>query len=226
MIHGFTGTPRAFDGLKACLEKHGILVSAPLLPGHGTTPDELNRVHRSEWIDCGRSAYQELRRECDAVFFVGLSMGGALSLILAGETDCRGVVSLSAPTRFRAPWILFLPLLKRFFKFWRKRGAAQSMHSGEEGYDCYPLSGLSQMVRMLRHMRRRLPKVTCPALVMHARKDARVSSGNALRIFDALGSKEKTLVFLGYPCHVIVKGQDKDAVERDVTQFILQHARG
>jgi carboxylesterase len=223
MIHGFTGTPWIFNDLKTTLNRRGILVSTPLLPGHGTQPSDLNRVRWQEWVACGRNAYENLKRTCDSVFILGLSMGGAISLYLAGDTNCAGVITLSAPVRFKKPWVYALPLIRLFLKTWRKRGVVPgSKDLEEQGYACYPLSALNQFVRMLRQVRRKLKKIRCPALILHAKMDKKIPSANAEKIFRGIHSMQRRFRLLEHPCHVITKGEDREIVEREVVQFILE----
>ena len=55
----------------------GYTVRVPLLPGHGTKPEDLNKVKWQEWPAKVQSELEELLKACDQVFICGLSMGGA-----------------------------------------------------------------------------------------------------------------------------------------------------
>ena len=52
LIHGFTGAPTEMRLLADDLHWRGMTVSAPLLPGHGTSVEEMNRSRWQEWTDC------------------------------------------------------------------------------------------------------------------------------------------------------------------------------
>jgi carboxylesterase len=227
MIHGLTGTPWVFQELKELLESKGITIFAPFLPGHGTTPEDLNRVTWKDWTGSTKKAYNELQSRCDAVFILGLSMGGAVALYLASEVPCRGIISLSAPIRFHGLWVWTLPIMRIFIRYWRKGSRSLNSESPEEeiGYDCYPLSALSQMIQMLREVRARLKEVRCPALIMHSKGDIRVSVQNANAINVGIGSTAKQMILLDYPCHVVTKGEDYRQVAEAVFRFIRENAR-
>lgn len=225
MFHGLTGTSWVFHELKELLEKKGFIVVAPLLPGHGTTPEDLNRVAWEEWTDFARKAYEELRSRCDSIFIFGLSMGGAIALYLASEVPCQGVVSLSAPVRFRKFWVWTLPIMRLFVRYWRKNGDSDSQLPEEVGYDCYPLSSLSQMLRLLRRMRSQLKNVQCPVLIMHSKGDVRVSARNADLLYDGIRSTAKQKMLLDHPGHVITKGENYEQVADAVLKFIQKNAR-
>lgn len=49
LIHGFTGSPTETRLVGDYLNQRGITVSAPRLPGHGVTVDELNRCRWTDW---------------------------------------------------------------------------------------------------------------------------------------------------------------------------------
>jgi len=217
MVHGFTGTPWVFHGLAEALARKGISVSAPLLPGHGTRPEKLIGIQWEEWVDAVRQEYHFLRGRCEDMFFLGLSMGGSIALMLASEYPVQGIISLSAPVRFDNWWAVLLPYLKPFKRYWKKRHQPDCV---EAGYDRYPLDAVSEMLDFLNKVREKLPQITCPALIMHAYGDQTVSSVNADRIFNCISSKVKKKVFLEHPCHVITKGEDAHTVYNEVSLFI------
>jgi carboxylesterase len=91
--HGFTGMPASMRPWAEHLAAAGFSVRLPLLPGHGATWRETNRTRWPQWYASVESAYSELKRQCDTVFGVGLSMGGTLVTRLA-EQHPDGVAGL------------------------------------------------------------------------------------------------------------------------------------
>lgn len=222
LVHGLTGTPWAFQELAGSLADQGISVSAPLLPGHGTRPHDLIGVHWTQWVDSIRNECRLLQSVCEEWFLLGHSMGGSICLFLAGEFPVRGVISLSAPVRFRGWWVPALPYLKSVKRFWKKR---HKPASGDAGYDRYPLSSLSEMLVLLNELERKLPKINCPALIMHAVGDRTVPSNNADLIYERIGSKEKKKILLSDPCHLIMKGNDSRMIQMEVLSFVKINSR-
>jgi carboxylesterase len=49
LVHGFTGSPASMRPWGEFLHSKGYTVRVPLLPGHGTTPEDLNKVKWQEW---------------------------------------------------------------------------------------------------------------------------------------------------------------------------------
>ena len=55
--HGFTATTAEVRLIAELLHKEGYSVSAPLLPGHGTHPDDLNNASWEMWVHFAKKAY-------------------------------------------------------------------------------------------------------------------------------------------------------------------------
>jgi carboxylesterase len=223
LIHGFTGTPWVFQELKSYLEEKQVIVSDPLLPGHGTTPEELNRIQWEEWTACAAENLSRLRSRCDSLFVVGLSMGGVIALYTAENQACDGVITLSAPFRFSRSLVAFLPILRLFKRSWKKTGSAEHQPPEEVGYDRYPLRALAQMMEMMKNVRRDMTRIQIPLLVLHSKGDRRVPVSNAHELLNAAGSSRKRIRLLDYPCHVITKGQDQPTVQRSIWEFIVEN---
>ena len=85
LVHGFTGSPASMRPWAEYLNQRGYTVKVPLLPGHGTTPEDLNLVKWEEWPAKVESDLQELLRTCRKVFICGLSMGGGTTLNVASK---------------------------------------------------------------------------------------------------------------------------------------------
>ena len=90
--HGFTGSPWAVREWAASLADAGFAVRAPLLPGHGTSWQELARIHWRDWHAALDAAYLDLAGDCEQVIVAGLSMGGALALRIAATRPVAGAV--------------------------------------------------------------------------------------------------------------------------------------
>ena len=220
LIHGFTGTPWAVHDLGNYLAQHKISCIAPLLPGHGETPDAMNHIKWHDWIHVCRESLIELKKHCDRVFIVGLSMGGTLALALGAENSVNGLVTLSAPVEIQNRWFRFLPILKFFIPCWRKHKDKIVNHPFEVGYNCYPTNGLNEFFKLMEYTKTAMTNIACPLLVMHARGDRTVSSRNAEIIARTVGSKHVKVKYLNHPCHVITKGEDQSIVFENVLDFI------
>ncbi len=84
------------DFWQIALHQSGYTVHAPLLPGHGTTPRELNQNRYQDWLDAVDGAYAFMQHKCTDIFVAGESMGALLSLYLAArQSKIAGVICYS-----------------------------------------------------------------------------------------------------------------------------------
>ena len=62
LSHGYTATTAEIRPMAEIFHAQGYTVAAPLLPGHGTQPEDLNRVHWQDWVaHRGRIAAETVR---------------------------------------------------------------------------------------------------------------------------------------------------------------------
>src|SRR5262249_30771143 len=106
-LHGFGGSPSELGFLLDRLGDAGYACSAPLLPGHRTSPRDLQSRTFAEWLEAARESLRQLYASHERVAVVGFSMGSLLALSLGAEAGERGgvagVVVLGCALRLRAP---------------------------------------------------------------------------------------------------------------------------
>ncbi len=115
LLHGLTGAPSELRPVGEALAKAGIRAVGPLLPGHGTRPDDLFRLTRHDMLAFARKALRELSG-ARRLYVCGLSFGALLSLHLAADHDGPQIdaLALLAPAiRFAGTTRLFAELLGR-----------------------------------------------------------------------------------------------------------------
>lgn len=96
LIHGMSSSPTELRFIGDYLHQRGLTVSAPLLPGHGTTIDDLHRQRWQEWTHHVETAFADVKRRCDSVFVAGISLGSLLTLYLAAHNpDLAGAIVFS-----------------------------------------------------------------------------------------------------------------------------------
>ncbi len=220
LIHGFTSTTAEMRLIGEKLHQAGYTVGAPLLPGHGTHPDDLNRATWQMWLEKVKNYYEMLARECSRVFVVAESMGTLLALALNVEhPEVKGLL-LFAPaikvhklwlTRFTAPFIKYL--------------SKSSEDDGLpwKGYNVYPVRASVQMLKLQRYARRHLKEVTAPTLVFTGEYDTTLTPDAAESILKGIGSKEKGLVHMSESPHCILLDGELDQAFQDIVTFIQDH---
>ena len=114
LVHGFTGSTASMRPWAEYLAGQGYAVSAPRLPGHGTTWQEMNKTSWADWRGEVEQAYEALANRVDHVFVCGLSMGGALALRFAADHPHRpaGLVLVNAAVATDRKDVKLLPVLK------------------------------------------------------------------------------------------------------------------
>src|SRR4030042_845478 len=85
LCHGFTATTAEVRLLGQVLFAQGYTVAPPLLPGHGTTPQDCNRYSWQDWYASVEQTYQQLASLCKRVMIGGESTGALLILYLASQ---------------------------------------------------------------------------------------------------------------------------------------------
>ena len=96
LLHGLTGAPAEVRPVGEALARAGFRALGPLLPGHGTSPEDLEMVTRAEMLNAAREALLSLRG-ARRVYLCGLSMGALLAIQLAAKGFVRqGVAPVSA----------------------------------------------------------------------------------------------------------------------------------
>jgi carboxylesterase len=253
LVHGLTGTPNEMRFVARGLHAAGFTVSAVQLAGHCGSADDLVATGWQDWYASVERAALRLRQEVDHVFVAGLSMGALLALELAirRPQDVNGVglygatfrydgwaVPLSARLSFLLPWATALGVgrrrlfMERFpygIKNERIRhwivGPMLAGDSAASGLAGNPWPSLAQLVRLSRHVRRRLGQVRSPCLVMHSSHDDVAGLSNVDVVANGVSAPiERVLLDDSY--HMIAVDQQRDVViERSAAFFAAIAAR-
>jgi alpha-beta hydrolase superfamily lysophospholipase len=83
LLHGLTDAPYSARHVAEFYRERGFVALAIRLPGHGTVPAGLARIHWDDWSEATRLAVREARRRVPPaapLHVVGYSNGGALAL--------------------------------------------------------------------------------------------------------------------------------------------------
>ncbi len=223
-LHGFTGT--AFEGRDFAnyFAEKGYGVWVPLLPGHGTTPEDLNGIDYQIWIKTAEHYYQEMCRKYATVYVCGQSMGGALALHLAANYPVKAVVTMACAIIMKDWRLSLLPLAKRFIEYQHKsRGPNVSEKSRKTEiptYHKYSISSLQEFLKLIGFVKTELPRVECPALIVHSRKDHTITYDNLPYIMAHISSPRKESLTLEKSYHLISLDRERLYIFDTVNKFL------
>lgn len=230
LIHGFTGAPKEMRPLGETLAAAGHTVLGLRLPQHGTTPSDMFHSQASDWFQAARDGYQLLRDQCDVVFVMGLSMGGALSLWLAAHQPVAGVVAMSTPSYpfhehmdWRARFADWFSLLAPYVPKKPYPVTDTAMRSQRVSYATYPTRAITQFRTVIRTAAQALPHITAPALLAHSRADNLIPPENLPYIYEHLGSADKELLWLERSGHVLTEEAERHQLFDRIHAFIRAH---
>jgi len=227
LIHGFPGSTTDVRLLGTFLHERGITVSAPLLPGHGTQPGDLNRVRWQDWTTCVDEALAQLSTHCEVMFIGGLSLGSLITIYVSAHHPELTGIALYSPAVAIRNWLIHLvPLLKHFVPFWP---ASESDAVAPEApgrlwtYDVIPTHGAHEVYKLMKAARRLLPDIVVPAIIFHSTLDQEIAPHSAQLTYERIGSADKELVTLHNSGHNILVDAEWEAVAEKTYEFIHTH---
>lgn len=229
LVHGFTGAPKEMRWMGEYLAEQGFSVLGVRLAGHATHPDEMIRTRYVDWMASVEDGYYLLRGATSRIFLVGLSMGGVLSLLMSTMLDVKGVVAISTPyeiddgrvrfTKTLSPFVPFMPKTKEEpGATWVDKEAWRDHVSYPEN----PVRSIAELPPLLDEMRASLPDVSVPTLLVHSRNDSYVPADSMEKIYNALGTTDKEMMWVIESGHVIPREPAKAEVFPAVRDFILR----
>ncbi|MEA2685429.1 MAG: carboxylesterase, partial [Actinomycetota bacterium] len=175
LLHGYTSTPQSLDGLAAALTDAGFDVAVPLLPGHGTTVEDLTACRWRDWTAAAEEAWDKLAARHERPIVGGLSMGGTLATWLAAaRPDVAGLACVNP--MIDPPATSFRELLRAFVADGHAclPGPANDISEPGEREVAYPQWPIEPMLSLFEaqdDLLGRLVAVTCPVLIVTSRQD-------------------------------------------------------
>ncbi len=241
LFHGLTGSPFEMKKYGTFLFKKGFDVFCYSFPGHGERISEIQSVTWNDWCEFAQEKYDKLRPNYKDFFTSGLCLGAAISVYLGeNNNDLTGIVALSSTLfldGFCIPWtISMLPLaLHTIIRFYysfpedeclgvknelTRKSLAKIMSKTTLSMDNYPLNCVKGLLKLSKHVRKNLNKVTCPIICIHSKYDNLASTKGAKIIIRNVSSKIKEYIELNDSYHMVLYDNEKEFVMNTANDFM------
>ncbi len=223
LIHGFTGAPGSLRAWAEHLAGQGYTVRLPLLPGHGTRWQDMNRTTFADWLGAVTASLQELTSSCRAVVVGGLSMGGTLTLRLAEifPDAMAGIILVNPSVLTLRREAKLLPVLHHLVPMFPPiAGDIAKPGVVEPGYNRLPVKAMYSLWKAWPVVRAELPRVTAPLLLLHSTVDHTVEPVNAQIVRDEVSSAQITDIPLEHSYHVATMDYDAELIFTSSVEFI------
>ncbi len=231
LVHGLSSSPSEMRPLGDYLAEKGYTVTAPLLPGHGTSHHNLADVNWQQWYDTLEETVEKTLKTHSEIYLIGLSMGACLSIYGAAVgLPVKGVVSLAAPIYLRDRRSCFAPILKYFMPFISKNGLfkkkRRKVHEQTNikykrvAYEYQSLNGVNNLLKLIKNVKNELKNLKTPIMVVQSEDDSAVLSKSAEYIYDMAGSKKKHILYLKKSGHIVTMGEENALMFEEIYKFI------
>lgn len=225
VLHGFTGTPHSMRGLAEALAGAGFAVELPLLPGHGTSVEDMATTGWDDWSAAAEDAYEKLAANCDRIVVVGLSMGGTLTVWLATRhPEIAGIAVINGLVEPPAP------ALRQMIDMMVAQGVPEVPGIGsdiadpamtEVAYQATPISSTVSLMNELPALKADLAAITSPVLIFTSVEDHVVPTVSSDTLAAGVsGPVERVALQRSY--HVATLDYDRELIERETVAFALR----
>ncbi len=223
LLHGFTSTPSTVRDLALRCASAGYTVSAPRLPGHGTSVDDLMATGWDDWAAAVESAYDELAGVCERVAVVGLSMGATLAVHLgARRRDIAAVVFINPYVQHQGPdWDDLAPTLLAPGGTTYDFIGADVMKEGvtDSSYSQTPIASAATLLDAVKIVNEELRLITAPSLLLSSTEDHVVARDNGEELIaKSRGPVER--IWLENSYHVATLDNDAPLIESATLSFL------
>jgi len=221
VLHGFTGTPDSMRHLAQAFADAGYAVELPLLPGHGTSLEDMLTTSWDDWSAVADAAYTALAARCDKVVVAGLSMGGTLATWLATRhPEIAGLVLVN-PAVMPQPEMaeILVPMIEAGeTSFDAISGDIAKEGQVELAYDRTPLLPLASLGAAIDGLQAQLAGLAVPILLCSSPQDHVVppATGDHL-VASVAGPVER--VSLDRSFHVATQDHDAGLIEERSVAF-------
>lgn len=225
IFHGYTGSTDEFEALAhalvAAIDAH---VSIPLLPGHGSHESNLFNYAYEEFLNFAHTEVERAQAPQKKLILMGHSFGGYLALECAAKYKIDALVLTVVPFWLRFPLNMpGLAWLMRQKLLWDKKLPLQEKieRIGLFYYHNMPGIALTLLNEGVRRVKKILPTIVCPILVINTTKDPLTYSSSAEALLARSGKNPKNHFHLvPREEHGLFYGDGHDAIIKEIVGFV------
>jgi carboxylesterase len=208
LLHGSSGTPAEMRDLGTHLHAHGISAYCPRIGANGTRA----RTRSWEsWVSQAQVAIEISAASSNSAFVCGLSLGGAVTLMLAERSPVKGIVLLAPalyPRMGIKSWFLqvarvLTPTLFYHFAGWN-----------------------GEVLQAMEYTKKNGKEIAIPLLAIQASDDTHLSAKGLKYLRRHARHADTEIHLLPTGSHVVTRGETKGQVFELVTKFVERNAGG
>ena len=223
MLHGFTGNTSDVRQLGRYLEKHDIPSYSFNYEGHGEAPEKILKSSPYIWYKQVVDTYDELKKQYDRVFVVGLSIGGVLGLRLTLDREVEALATVCSPMSLKTNDEL-LENFKTYARMFKSRFEQKDEGEIEKEIDLLSDESVFEDIRsFIMSVRDDLDEIYVPMFIAQGEKDVVIDQGSAKIIYDTVDSDDKNIIYYKDSGHVLTLDKDKETFFEDYYEFIKEH---
>lgn len=190
MIHGLNESAFSLRDVAHHLTEKGFLVRGLLLPGHGTTPQDLMKFKYQDWLKTVIYAIRDAQQYAQEVYIYGFSLGSTLALHAALKDEpIDGLILFAPAIATKSP----LAYLGRWHKYLMQKlgGRKWSRSRAEVDYAKYCSSSYKCMnetlkgMRYVRYLMKKKPLKT-PIFAVSTVDDETINTPAFIRLFQKI----------------------------------------
>lgn len=225
LLHGFTGNTSDVRQLGRFLQKKGISSYSFNYEGHAEQPENILKTSPYVWYRQVAEAYDFLKSEgYDKIFTAGVSLGGALGLLLANERDVTGIITICSPMFIKTHDELLLSYttyasnFKKRFENKDQSTIEDEIHASLD--DAH--NTLADINGIINKAEQSLENIFGPVYVAQGALDEVIDPESANVIYNNVSTdeSEKRLKIYENSGHVLTIDKDKNELFNDLYEFM------
>ena len=245
LLHGLSSGPQELQFLARGLHRAGYTVHVPVIPGYSFAGPGRALQGQRQWAAAALAEFDAMQADCAQVVVGGLCIGAVLALRVAAlrAPQVLAVLALSTTLHYdgwATPWTRRLLPLAAWVpgagrigvretapfgvKDERLRGwiAQQMAEAGNSaaGAAVLRVRDLLEARRLIADVRRRLPDISSPVLLIHARDDDAATPRSAFEVARRVASRRVHCVLLADSYHMLSIDREKHQVLAEIKQFL------